>query len=202
MKNHFLIGLIFLSICFSFCKNNHPKEKAPKVNPFESAMPHTETNLDSELSQVDRKKLANAKGKTAIPISKNEMDSMFQYSNEILHIYSFFKYDNMESLKANRTVLAAQKEMGDSLFNVILFSLDAPTNLNKINSFIRENNVISEVFYSSDKLNTEWFQKIHPNWSGEVPATLMVNETDGTYLFYQKGFSKEELSALIQPFTL
>lgn len=202
MKNHFLIGLVFLSFCFSFCKNNNPKEKATKVDPFESAMPHTETDLNVELSLKDKKKLANAKGKTAISISKSEMDSMFQYSNEILHIYSFFKLGNNESVKASQVVLSTQKEMGDSLFNVILFSLDSAENSNKLNSFIRENNVTSEVLYLSDTLNIKWFHKIHPNWSGEVPAILFVNQTDGTHLLYQKSFSKEELSALIQPFTL
>jgi hypothetical protein len=202
MKNSFLIGLVFLSICFSFCKNNKPKDNAAKVDPFESAMPHTVTNLNSELSHEDKKKLANAKGKTAIPISKTEMGSLIQYSNEILHIYSFFKLDSVESMKANQTILATQKEMGDSLFNVILFSLDPAENSNKLNSFIRENEVTSEVFYSSDTLSSDWFRKIHPNWSGEVPAIFMVNQSDGTHLFYQKSFSKEELSTLVQPFTL
>ena len=79
-----------MSICFSLGKNNNPKDKKTKVDSFESAMPHTKTNLNSELSHEDKNKLANAKGKTAIPISKMEMDSMIQYSNEILHIYSFF----------------------------------------------------------------------------------------------------------------
>ncbi|MFK8006884.1 MAG: hypothetical protein AB8H03_10955 [Saprospiraceae bacterium] len=202
MKNHFLFALVFLSICFSFCKNNNQKEKATKVDPFESAMPHTETDLNSELSHEDKKKLANAIGKSAIPISKNEMDSMIQYSNQILHVYSFFNTDSFESIKANQIVLSTQKEMGDSLFQVILFSLGQPNNVNKINSFIRENDVTSDVFYSSDTLNSAWFRKIHPNWSGEVPAIFMVNQSDGTHLFYQKKFSKEELSTLIQPFTL
>ena len=202
MKNHFIISFLFLSICFSFYKNNNQNEKATKVDPFESAMPHTITDLNSELSQADKKKLANAKGKSAIPISKNEMDSMIQYSDQILHIYSFFSVDSLESLEANQVILATQEEMGDSLFNVIFFSLDHPNNLNKINSFIRENDVTSEVFYSSDILNSNWFRKIHPNWSGEVPAILMVNQSDRTHLFYQNTFSKEELSTLIEPFTL
>ncbi len=202
MKNHFIIIIVLLSICFSFCKNNNPKDKATKVDPFESAMPHTVTDLNSELSQEDKKKLANAKGKSAIPISKNEMDSIIQYSNQTLHIYSFFNTDSIKSMEANQIVLSTQKELGDTLFNVILFSLDKSENVNKINSFIRENDVTSEVFYSSDKLNSKWFSKIHPNWSGEVPAIFLVNQTDGTHLFYQKTFSKEELSTLIQPFIL
>lgn len=202
MKYYFLFTLFFLSICFSFCKNNNQKEKATKVNPYESAMPHTETNISSELSQEDKKKLANAKGKSAIPVSTTAMDSMIQYSNEILHIYSFFHTDSIESVNANQIILSTQKDMGDSLFHVILFCMNQPNNTNKINSFIRENDVTTDVYYSSDTLNTRWFRKIHPNWSGEVPAIFLVNQTDGTHLFYQKNFSKEELSALIQPFTL
>lgn len=202
MKNHFLIGLLLVSICFSYCKNNSPEEKATKVDPFESAMPHTKTNLNTELSLADKKKLAHAKGKIAIPISKTEMDSLFLYSNEILHIFSFFKTDDTASVKANQVILSTQEEIGDSLLNVILFSLDPAENVHKINSFIRENDVTTEVLYSSDTLNSAWFRKIHPNWSGEVPAIFMINQTDGTHLLYQKKFSKEELSALIQPFIL
>jgi len=202
MKNHFIIGLVFFAICFSFCKNNNQKEKATKVDPFESAMPHSKTVLNSKLSQEDKQKLANAKGKSATAISNQEMDSLIQYSNEKLHVFSFFKSDNLASLKANQTILATQKEMGDSLFHVILFGLDDFKNVNQINSYIRENDVTSEVYCSSEILNTEWYRKIHPNWSGEVPAIFMVNQTDGTQLFYQKEFTKEELSTLIQPFIL
>jgi len=119
-----------------------------------------------------------------------------------LHIYSFFKVDNPDCKTINDAIIDIQKEVGDTLIKIIFFSLDDKHSLEKINVSIRESSVTSDVFYSSDTLNGDWFGKIYSNWNGEIPALYLINESDGTNLFYQKKFTKEELSVLIQPLIL
>ena len=99
-------------------------------------------------------------------------------------------------------ILEAQQELPESSVKVILFNSDPPSNINRLNTYIRTNNVTAEVFYSSDLSDSEWWNKIHPNWSGELPAILLLNETDGTQIFYQKQFNKEEFLTVLQPFIL
>lgn len=202
MKNSLLIGLIFISICFSFCKNSNPKEKAAEKDSFASAMPHSEMHSDTELSEEDKEKLINAKGKSAISISINEIDSLLKYSEGILHIYSFFKLDHEISIKTNQMLLNIQQTIPESSVKLILFNLDPPSKLNQLNTYIRSNNVTSEVFYTSDLMNSKWWTKFQPNWDGKLPAILLLNKTDGTQLFYQRQFNKEEFLTVLQPFIL
>ena len=60
----------------------------------------------------------------------------------------------------------------------------------------------SNVFVTSDSLTIDWYYQVHPSWTGEVPAIYLKNESDGTNLFYQKEFTEEELTVLLQPFFL
>ena len=187
------------------CKNNQketPKETPKEIDPFEAAMPHGSTLPDSELSDEDKYKLANAKGKSALPITANKLDSLLQSSSDILHIYSFFKVDNIDCKIMNDALIHIQKEVGDTLIKLIFLSIDGVDELEKINVSIRESSVTSDVYYSSDILNWDWLSKINSNWSGEIPAIYLINQSDGTNLFYQKKFIKEELSVLIQSLIL
>lgn len=197
-------AFIFLIISFLFiqCKNSNPKQKAAKNNSFESAMPHSESLPQTELSASDKQKLADAQGKSVIPISKNELDSMLLFSEDILHVYSFFRAENRSCEIVNDGLLNLQKEVGDTTIRLVFFNLDGKESLRQINSAIRENGVTADVFYSSDSIDSDWYNKISPNWSGKVPALMLLNQTDGTRLFYQKNFTPEELSALISPFIM
>ena len=198
-----LIALsLILSIAFFNCKNSNTNQKEAKNKPFESAMPHSASLPHTELSASDKQKLANARGKSMIPISKNDLDSMLMYSDDILHVYSFFKADDNSCKIVNDALLDLQKEVGDTTFRLIFFSLDGMENIKEINSAIRENGVTSDVFYSSDLIDLDWYSKISSNWTGKVPAVFLLNKTDGTQLFYQKNFGPEELSALIHPFIM
>lgn len=198
---YFHLTIISLLI-FSSCKNDNTNAEKAKIDPFEAATPHGKALPQSELSEIDKNKLAEAKGKSAFKISKNEVDSLFRYSNDQLHIYSFFSLDHPDCSQVNSALLELQKEWGDTTFQVIFFSIDTDKKLRAINSSIREQGVTSDVFVTSDSLDVNWFNQINPNWTGEVPAIYLVNQSEGTDIFYQKVFSKEELSAIIQPFIL
>lgn len=202
MKIQLLIGLLIFSFFAIQCKNNNQKQKPSKINHFESAMPHGETLTPSELSVDDQKKLAAANGRSAIEIKKNEIDSLLTYSDDQLHIYSFFHVDSAECTLVNHALLELQEEVGDTLLNLIFFSLDPPNKVDAINSAIRQKGVTSDVFFTSDKLDKRWFSQFSENWSGEVPAIYLFNQNDGTQIFYQKSFTKEELEVLIQPFII
>ncbi len=189
--------LALISLLFLQCKNSNPKDT--KKDSFESAMPHSKSLPSSELSMEDKQKLANAQGKSILPISKNQLDSLFLYSEDILHVYSFFNSNNPSCKIVNDALLNLQQEVGDTTLRLIFFSLDGQENLKEINSAIRENGVTTDVFYSSDLIDEDWYNKVNPKWEGEVPAIFLLNQSDGTQLFYQKNFAPEELSAVIQP---
>ena len=66
----------------------------------------------------------------------------------------------------------------------------------------REKGLIREVFSIPGDTLTGWANEIYPSWNGELPAILLVNNQDGTQLFYQQTFMKEELQAILETLSL
>ena len=46
----------------------------------------------------------------------------------------------------------------------------------------------------------EWIDKVHPDWSGAIPATLFTYNKREIYEFQQKSFTYEELSSQVDAF--
>lgn len=57
---------------------------------------------------------------------------------------------------------------------VLMVSLDAPTDLeNKLKPYVRNNYLRNSVYLYSDPKVKQWQQKLHPSFSGTLPATLI-----------------------------
>jgi len=192
---------IFLFLIFFSCKNNNNNNQKP-IDPFESAMPHGESLPDAQLSEQDKSKLANAKGRSTISINENQLDSLFSNSKDILHIYSFYKVDDQNCTQLNNHLLSLQKKLGEESFDLVFFNIDPPQNKSKVVTQLRQSGVTSDIFAPSNNIDTNWFSKVNPNWAGEIPAIYLVNQSDGTSIFYQKEFTEDELMALVQPFIM
>ena len=82
---------------------------------------------------------------------------------------------------------------------VILISLDFPQQIEKkLVPFIRKNNVRSEVWVLDDADANTWIDKVSPQWSGAIPATLVYNRN--TREFREQTFDTyEELNAIVEP---
>jgi len=198
-----LYQIIILSILINLgCKNNNQSDNSEQKVDHSTAIPDGSSSNQAQLSEADKKTLANAHGKNADVISMNDLNAMFEHSDEQLHIYSFWKNHNINCSEVNQTLLEIQKEVGDSTLRLIFINLDDSSKKPLVNAFIREYGVTSNVFVTSDSLNMDWYNQIHMSWTGEVPAIYLKNKTDGIDLFYQKNFTAEELSVLVQPFTL
>ena len=202
MKKLLFQIIILFSLIILGCKNNNQSENSEQKPDHSAAIPDGTSTKDNQLSDADKVALGNANGRDADVISLNYLQEMFDHSDEQLHIYSFWKSNNANCTEVNRTLLEIQKEVGDSTLRIIFINLDDKSKIPLVNAFIREYGVTSNVFVTSDSLNMDWYNQVHMSWSGEVPAIYLKNKSDGIDLFYEKKFTAEELSVLIQPFTL
>ena len=194
--------LVFCSCFYLGCKNKNTNGNSSQKIDHTKAIPHTTDSQNGQLSAADKNALANAQGKEAELVSVEEMEEMFNHSTEMLHVYSFWKNNNSFCDETNKALLKIQEMVGDTSIRLIFVNIEGPSNISHVNAFIREHNVTSNAFGTSEILNVDWYNQIHPSWSGDVPAIYLKNDTDGINLFYQKNFSEEELMVLIQPFTL
>ena len=76
--------------------------------------------------------------------------------------------------------------------SVKLISLDFPKQVDKsLIPFLMKKKLKSEVILLDDKDPNDWINKVNPNWSGALPATIIYNKTKR--LFFEKNFNFEEL---------
>ncbi len=89
-------------------------------------------------------------------------------------------------------------EFKDKGVEVVLVSLDFPEHVEKaVLPFIEKNNLQSEVVLLEDPDANTWIPKVSNQWSGAIPATLIISE--GQRYFYEQSFTYESLKNQVQP---
>ncbi|MEZ4875095.1 MAG: TlpA disulfide reductase family protein [Flavobacteriaceae bacterium] len=82
---------------------------------------------------------------------------------------------------------------------VLLVSLDFPDKLEKgVLPFLEKNQIQSDVVLLDDPDANNWIPKISEQWSGAIPATLVLH--DGKRFFFEQSFTYETLESEIKPF--
>jgi thiol-disulfide isomerase/thioredoxin len=86
-----------------------------------------------------------------------------------------------------------KKYADDSSVKVILVSLDFPKQIeSRLLPFMQKHDLQSEVVALLDVKANNWIDKVSPEWSGAIPATVIYNSSER--LFFEKTYhSFEEL---------
>jgi hypothetical protein len=58
---------------------------------------------------------------------------------------------------------------------------------------VKKNNIKLEVYLLNEKSEQDYIDRISKNWAGSLPATLVINKQKGFRLFFEQGFTWEEL---------
>jgi len=89
-------------------------------------------------------------------------------------------------------------------FKVILMSLDFKSKLQKdVIPFVAKHQIKSEVYVVNESDQQKFIDRVDKNWSGALPATLIINTAKKVRSFHEKDFTYEELvktiSTLVKP---
>lgn len=88
----------------------------------------------------------------------------------------------------------------DRRFEVILISLDDVENLqSKVEPFLLRQKIATQVKLLDETDYNAIIDKIHPEWSGAIPATLIL-ELSGKKHLFEKEFKDGELQATLKKF--
>ncbi len=77
---------------------------------------------------------------------------------------------------------------------VILLSLDAPKNPERVITFREKNGLRNEVLILHEQNQQQYIDRVSAEWSGAIPATLFINESKGMRFFREQEFDFEELN--------
>lgn len=97
---------------------------------------------------------------------------------------------------------AFHKTNYDKKIRVLLVSLDFPSQReNKVIPFLKKNAYSVPVILLNETDANLYIDRIHPQWGGSIPATLLIHPASGRRQFYEKKFeSAEEVNQTIQSF--
>lgn len=81
---------------------------------------------------------------------------------------------------------------------IVLISTDFKRNVeSKVKPFIKRKNLQCEVVFMDESNPNVWVNLVSPEWSGSIPATLIVSKTKGKRLFFEKQMNFKELDEIL-----
>jgi len=84
----------------------------------------------------------------------------------------------------------------DEDIELIFISLDDGRRPERVTDFMKKRNITSPVYLLNDVDYNQWIDKVDPEWSGAIPATLFV-KPNGVRSFFEGEMSYEELKTMI-----
>ncbi|MEM7373983.1 MAG: TlpA disulfide reductase family protein [Bacteroidota bacterium] len=83
---------------------------------------------------------------------------------------------------------------------VIFVSLDFPAFAEALESFIKKKGLSAEMLWLVDPDANSWIPKVNEDWSGVIPATLLLGPSRNIRAFKEQSFTYDELTQWIQTF--
>ena len=94
-----------------------------------------------------------------------------------------------------------RQNSGENL-TVLLVSLDFVEDVEtKVKRFVSRRELRSQVLLLDETDYNLFIDKVSPEWSGAIPATLIVDSASGKKTFYEKQFKEGELQRALRTFT-
>lgn len=81
---------------------------------------------------------------------------------------------------------------------LVSMDLDLDPNPEKVYKFISRKKIQSEVLLLDEQNANSWINKIEKNWSGALPATIVINHKTGQRKFLEKELHEGDLERIIK----
>ncbi len=123
-----------------------------------------------------------------------EFEAMVDEESEKLRIYNFWATWCAPCVKEMPYFEAVQQE--DSSVELVFVSMDDARKPERVTNFIARRNIQSPVVLLNDVDFNKWIDRVNPDWSGAIPATMFV-KPDGEKYFHEGELEEAELKELI-----
>lgn len=131
-------------------------------------------------------------------LTLNELEQRITKGKDTTYVVNFWATwcgPCVEELPAFEKV---NKENANQPLKVILMSLDFKSKINsEVVPFIKKNNIKSEVYVVNEPDQQKFIDRVDKDWSGALPATLILNTHKKSRAFYEKSFTYQELAKAI-----
>lgn len=127
-------------------------------------------------------------------LTLNQLESRINKASDTVYVVNFWATWCAPCVKELPNFEQLGKQYQNQPLKVILVSLDFKSKLEKVvKPFVKRNKLKSELYLLDEKSEQDYIDKISKNWSGSLPATLIINNQKKTRNFYEQEFTWEEI---------
>lgn len=130
-------------------------------------------------------------------IKLNELQKMIESPSEQVKVINFWATWCAPCIKELPLIEKLQQERTDVKVSLISMDMDLDPNPEKVYRFVDRKKIKSEVLILNERNPNDWIDKIEKEWSGALPATLIVNTKTGKRKFVEKELHEGDLEKLI-----
>ncbi len=135
--------------------------------------------------------------KTIEIIKFQDLEQLMQ-KNDGIYVFNFWASWCKPCVSEMPAFEALANDFRLNKVSVIFISLDFKRDLEAVEKFVAEHQIKSKVYLIDEPDYDSWIDKVSPQWSGAIPATLINNGTRKE--FYEQSFDYQSLSNKIRHF--
>lgn len=125
------------------------------------------------------------------------LEPLLEKNNDTTYVINFWATWCKPCVEEMPGFLKAASEFKDEKVRFIFVSLDFPGQVNaRLKPFVKKHDMADMVILLDDPDSNSWIEKVDPQWSGAIPATLIYNSIDRD--FYEKSLSYNDLINIIE----
>ncbi|MEM6628591.1 MAG: thioredoxin domain-containing protein [Bacteroidota bacterium] len=126
-------------------------------------------------------------------------EDRIQRSNDTLYIYNFWATWCRPCVKELPYFTQLDSSFAEQKVKVEFISLDLLDQLEvAVKPMVKRKLPESRVLLLNAPKYHEWIDKVSPEWSGAIPASLFVHKGREIYTFKQQSFTYDELSTYVE----
>lgn len=141
--------------------------------------------------------LSGQPDQTAI-VKLKDLKEIIQMPEEKIKVINFWATWCAPCIKELPLFERLNDERNDVSVILVSMDLDLDPNPEKVYKFISRRGIRSRVLLLNEKDPNSWIDQIDSNWSGALPATLIINTKTGQRKFIEKELHPGELENLIE----
>ena len=125
-----------------------------------------------------------------------QFESSLHKSNDTLYLVNFWASWCGPCREEFPALQQAANKYSRKKFRLVMVSLDFPSQLEtKLSPFLKANAVNARLVLLDDPHQNEWIDKVDPNWSGEIPFSILYKNSE--HESYSYSFTTYELDSII-----
>lgn len=129
----------------------------------------------------------------------NTLEPLLHAKNEKVYVVNFWATWCKPCVEEMPAFNSLYEKYNSKNVEIILVSLDFGKNVNdRINTFKKVHKIKSQIVILDDPDGNSWINKVNPDWSGALPATLIFNKDKR--IFYERSFSFKDLEKEVLKF--